>query len=103
MKPKPAAVILMVCTALAWTSCAAFESLVEREHDIALTDLPATVRTAAQQAVADLVITEAEVESVDGRNVYEIEGNAGQTGYQLKIDQEGNVLAVNADAEADDD
>lgn len=86
--------------------CASLESAHEDEKEIPLSQVPAEALEAAQQAVAGITLTEAEVEQEDGCTVYELEGTADGIEYEIEVTADGKVLEVeqeNEDDENDDD
>lgn len=64
------------------------------KEEIALDQVPANVKAAAEQAVKDIVITEAEKETKKGKVIYELTGKVGDKEYDVKVDADGKVLKV---------
>ncbi|MHC4487479.1 MAG: PepSY domain-containing protein [Planctomycetota bacterium] len=94
--------LVLTCT----IGCASFESAHEDEKEIPLSQVPAEAMEAAQQAVAGITLTEAEVEQEDGCTVYELEGTANGIEYEIEVTADGKVLEVerqDQDDEEDDD
>ena len=52
------------------------------------------IKAAAREAVAGIVLTEAEVEEEDGRRVYEIEGEAEGKDYEIEVTEDGEVFEI---------
>ena len=76
----------------------------EVEEKIALDQLPAAVKKAAEEAVKGLVITEVEKVTKKDSQFYEVEGKAADgKEYEVKISPEGKVLKVEQEDEVDDD
>jgi len=75
----------------------------EEEQDVSLSDIPQAVLNAAMVAVPGIVLTEAEVESTEKGEVYELEGEAGGKEYEIHIAADGTVIGVEADDDEHDD
>ena len=84
---------------VAVAGCASFDDLLDRDSPIALSEVPAAVRNAAENAVEGIVLTEAEVEEEDGQTVYEIEGKANGKEYEIEVTAEGKVLEIEEEDE----
>jgi len=59
-----------------------------------LSDLPTSVRDAAQEAVPGILLTEMEIKGSGEGVFYEVEGHAEGKRYEIKIDTDGEVLDV---------
>ena len=79
--------------ALNLTACAG----LWEEEDIEISAVPAAAISAAKGAVPGLEIRSAEVESKDGRTVYEIDGKANGVKHEVKVTAAGEVLKVETD------
>ena len=95
--------ILALTSALALGASASFggEDAKKEIADgkVALADVPAVVKAAAEKAVPKIVLTEAE-KITKGKNVYyELCGKAGDKEYEILVTAAGKVLS----AELDDD
>jgi hypothetical protein len=76
----------------------------EVEEKIALDQLPAAVKKAAEGAVKGLVIAKAEKVTVDGSMFYEVEGKAADgKEYEVKVSPDGKVMKVEQEDGDDDD
>lgn len=64
------------------------------EKDIALSDVPLGVLTAARNAVEGLDIVEAELIGKDDAVVYELEGTVGDSEYEVRVSPSGDVLGI---------
>mgnify|MGYP001820160146 FL=1 len=101
---KTGSFILTIAVAMVLSGCATKEEWSEDEKEIALSEVPAPVMTAAEGAVEGFVPEEAEVETEDGQMVYEIEGKAADgKKYEIEVSADGNVLEVEEDDEDEDD
>lgn len=74
----------------------------EKEVKVDLKDVPENVQKAATDAVKGLVLTEAEKETKDGKDVYELEGKAGDKKYEVVVDADGKVLKSGEDKDDDE-
>ena len=74
-----------------------------KDEKVALDQLPAAVKAAAEDAVKGIVLTEAEKETKNGVVIYEIDGKAGGKEYELKIAADGKVLKVKEEKNDDKD
>lgn len=83
------AVLLLTCV----SGCTSLESKCEDEKEIPLSQVPVLVVDAAQQAVENITLTEAEVEK-EGRTVYVLEGTADGKEYEIEVTADGKVLNV---------
>lgn len=77
--------------------------LADDEKEIALEDVPKKVREAAENAVKGIKLSEAEVETEDGKTVYELEGTVDGKEYEIEVDEDGKVLEVEQSDDDDDD
>jgi len=59
---------------------------------IALDQVPAAVKAAAEQAVTGIVLTEAKKKTKDGKVIYELAGKVGDKSHKIKVDADGKVL-----------
>lgn len=62
-------------------------------------DVPAAVHAGVLKALPGFVATEMEIESKDGRKIYEFEGRAGSVAYEIELDEQGNVLEIESGSE----
>ena len=85
--------MVLIPMALFMVACQTFE----REEDIPLDEVPAVVMKAAQGAVEGIVIKEAELETEDGVQVYELEGTANGKDYEIEVSPSGEVLEIEED------
>ena len=83
--------------------CASTECEFEDEKEIALSQVPEKAVQAAQNAVEGIVLTEAEVETEDGREVYELEGMADGIEYEIEVTADGSVLEVEREDDDEED
>jgi len=91
-------VFLLTCV----SGCTSLESMYENEKEIPLSDVPVVVVDAAQQAVENITLTEAEVEEEDGQTVYVLEGTADGKEYEIEVTADGKVLNVEQEGMFDD-
>lgn len=82
----------LICISLCWIG-AAYAS----GNNIPISELPEVVVKAAENAVQDITLKEAERKESNGSVVYEVEGYVDKKEFELKIDGEGNVLKVKED------
>jgi uncharacterized membrane protein YkoI len=84
--------------------CASIQSVFEHEDEkeVPLSQVPVEAVQAAQNAVAGITLTEASVEEEDGQTVYDLEGTANGTEYEIEVTAAGKVLEVE-DEDGDDD
>lgn len=73
----------------------------EKEVKVDLKDVPENVKKAATDAVKGLVLTEAEKETKDGKDIYELEGKVGDKKYEVEVDADGKVLKSGEDKDDD--
>ena len=79
--------------ALSLTGCAG----LWEEEDVEISAVPAAAINAAKGAVPGLEIRSAEVETKDGRTIYEIDGKADGVKHEVKVTAGGEVLKVETD------
>jgi len=72
------------------------------ESQVALSQLPAVVRKAAERAVPGLRITGAERETEDGVIVYDVNGTSEGKAFDVEVTAAGKVLGVENDADDDE-
>lgn len=84
--------------------------LADEEHDsddidvdVAISDLPQSVRDAATAAVPGLVLTRAELETENGVQLYSIAGVANGEHYEVEVSTTGQLLEVEHEADGDDE
>ena len=68
------------------------------DTDISLAEVPPIVIAAGQQAVPGIRFSEADLETEDGQQVYELEGTRDGVDYEIEITPEGKVLEVEEQA-----
>lgn len=88
------------------TACATMQDDEEDEREIPLSEVPQAVQDAAKAAVPGIVLSEAEVETEDGKQVFCVFGIANGQEYEVEATPEGKVLEVekeDGDDEDDDD
>jgi uncharacterized membrane protein YkoI len=73
------------------------------EQEIALADLPAAIKNAALAAVPGIVLTEAEKEVENGRELYSVEGTLDGEEYCIEIATDGSLIGVEHEDDEDDD
>jgi hypothetical protein len=83
--------------------CATLDEMFEKEKEIPLSEVPPEALHAAQDAIDDIVITEAEIEEEDGQTIYVFEGDANGRKYEIEVTPEGKVLEVEREDEDDDE
>ena len=93
--------IIIVFLLIFVSGCASHESMYEDEKEIPLSNVPVVVVDAAQQAVENITLTEAEVEK-EGRTVYVLEGTADGKEYEIEVTADGEVLDVEQEDMFDD-
>jgi uncharacterized membrane protein YkoI len=64
------------------------------EQDIPLAQVPENVRVAAEKAVPGITFTEADILRSRKGHIYELEGTAGDSAYEIKVSPGGKVLKV---------
>jgi len=70
---------------------------------VPLKQVPADVVRAAEKAVPGIVLTRAEREVEDGVVVYDLEGTAQGTPYEVEVTAQGKVLEIEEDDDENDD
>lgn len=75
----------------------------EETLEIALDQVPAQVRAAANSAVTGFVLEEACTETEDGVLIYCLEGHADGREYEIDISAAGKVLEIESEDEEDDE
>ena len=73
------------------------------EQPIALDQVPAAVKKAAEAAVPGLVLKKAETETEEGALHYCLEGTADGEAVEVEVSTDGKVLEVERGEEEDDD
>ena len=73
----------------------------ESDEKVALDQVPAAVKAAAEQAVKDIQLTEAEKETKKGVVIYELKGKVGDKTYEIKVGADAKVIKVK-EAKKDD-
>jgi len=86
--------VLSIAAALVLSGCSTKNGAVETEKEVALSEVPEAVLTAAKGAVEGFVPIEAEIEEEDGKMWYELEGTADGKTYEIEVTKEGKVLEV---------
>ena len=90
---KQTAAIALVSILL--SGCAVTRWMFEREKDLQVEAVPARVKAAAEREVPGIVLEEAEVEHKrESVTIYDLEGTAGSSHFELLIDATGEVLEV---------
>lgn len=75
----------------------------EYEVDIALSEVPESVKKAALEAVPGLVLSGAEKEKEHGQLVYSLEGTAAGEAYEVEVSAGGKVLEIERGEDEEDD
>jgi len=86
--------VLSITLLFALTGCAAVNDPIEKEKEVALSEVPAPALAAAKDAVKGFIPTKAEVEEEDGQTWYEIEGTVDGQTYEVEVTADGKVLEV---------
>ena len=98
MKRLSAVLTLFACAALAACASASRESKEEGdekdEAKVAVVDVPAAVRHAAEAAVPGIVITKAAKETDEGKEYYEVSGTVAGSKVDVLVTPEGEVVEV---------
>lgn len=95
---KAWSLILTVAVAVILSGCATMDEWFEDENEVALSEVPAPVMTAAKGTAEGFVPEEAEVETEKGQMVYELEGIAADgKEYEIEVSADGKVLEVEED------
>ena len=95
--------LILTLVSICILGCASLESMFEDEKEIPLSQVPAAAMKAAEDAVENITITEAEVEEEDGQMVYDLEGIANGIEYEIEVTADGKVLEVKQEDEDNDD
>lgn len=74
----------------------------ENDQVLALDQVPATIKQAAEAAVPGFVLVSAETETEEGARHYCLEGQAGGQSVEIELSTDGKVLEIER-GEADDD
>jgi len=83
--------------------CATLDDLFEKDKDVPLSQVPPAAVKAAQGAVEGITLTEAEMETEDGKTFYSLEGTADGKKYSIEVTPEGKVLEVEQETADDKD
>ncbi|GEM_PF-5035522 len=89
--------IFIVFLIMLFTGC----SLMEREVDISIDDVPTNIMDAAMTAVPGLTVESAEIETEDSQKVYEIEGVIGDEEVEIDIAEDGTILEIEREVKED--
>ena len=94
MKKTAALVLGLVAVAFltAPASMAAEGNEKGKGEKIALDQVPAPVKAAAEKAVPGFTLTDAEKETKDGAVIYELKGTVGDKTYKVKVGADGTVI-----------
>ena len=79
------------------------EEAEDDEEAIALDQVPAAVKKAAEAAVAGFVAESAEKETEEGALHYCIHGHANGEFVEIEVDEQGKVLEIERGEDEDDD
>ena len=98
---------LLALTAVAASLLSVSAYAADKENDskdVALKDLPAAVRATAQAQVPGGRLTEAELETEDGRTLYSIDAvtSAGKK-LEIEVSTDGKLIKVEKDDDDEDD
>jgi len=83
-----------------------FESRVRskfKEKNVPLDEVPQVVLDAAQEAAEGFVLIRADRETKDSVVVYKLKGEVGDQEYEMKIDEDGNLLKLEVEDEDEDE
>ena len=94
-------ILILTFASICILGCASLESMLDDEKEIPLSQVPAAAMEAAENAVENITITEAEVEEEDGQMVYDLEGIADGIEYEIEVTTDGKVLEVEQEDEDD--
>lgn len=80
-------------------------ALVEDDDEVAipLDEVPADVLASARAAVPGIELLSAEVETEDGRQVYDIEGKLDGAFLEVEVTEKGEVLEIEKEDLEDED
>ena len=95
--------LLIVIALIGFAGCAKVLSVIGMEQEVPLKEVPAVVLDAAKGAVEGIVLSEAEMETEDGKVVYELEGTANGVEYEIEVAADGTVLEIEQEGDDDDD
>jgi len=95
--------LLIVIALIGLAGCAKMRDMIGMEQEVPLKDVPAVVLDAAKGAVEGIVLSEAEMETEDGKVVYELEGTANSVEYEIEVAADGTVLEIEQEGDDDDD
>jgi hypothetical protein len=96
-------ILILTFASICILGCASLESMFEDEKEIPLSQVPPAAIEAAENAVENISLTEAEVEEEDGQMIYDLEGIADGIEYEIEVTADGKVLEVEQEDEDDDD
>lgn len=71
--------------------------LAHQEEDIDLSEVPAKVIQAAQEAKPGITLTESEIINDDGKTTYELEGYLNKEQFEILITEDGSLIEVKVD------
>lgn len=74
----------------------------EEEEDVALADVPANVKKAAEAAVPGIVLKSAERETEDGVSLYSLAGTVAGEAVEIEVSVDGKVLEIERGEDDDD-
>jgi len=94
-------VVILASTCI--LGCASLESVTENEKEIPLSQVPKAAVEAAQKAVENITLTEAEVEEEAGQKVYVLEGTSNGMEYEIEVTADGKIIEVEHEDENDDE
>lgn len=95
--------LLTVVVLIGFAGCAKVLDMIEMEQEIPLSEVPDVVLDAAKGAVEGIVFSEAEMETLDGKTVYELEGTANGVEYEIEVAADGTVLEIEKEGDDDED
>ena len=72
------------------------------EVEVPLSEVPDVVLAAAREARPGIELTEAELETEDGVQVYELEGELDGVEYEIEVSPSGEVLEIEAEDAEDE-
>ena len=74
------------------------DSSDDNERDIPVSEVPSNIINIVQNTLPGIDLKEAEIESDDGVNVYELEGKLiNGNEYEIKITESGTILKIELD------
>ena len=86
---------VLLCIAAGWSYAA------DDEQEIAIADLPAAVVDAVKAKFPDATLVEAEVETENGKMVYEVEIEDDGQELEVEVSADGEILEVESDDDDD--